>query len=954
MRLRTLALGLSALLALSVAGVVAVLPEMLDWNRFRPEIAALASDVLGREIHIGGAVRLAVLPELTLTADEVSFAGDGGGMTAHELRLHVTLAGLLAGRIEARELVLRGIDLHLPWPLPASALAIRTPHWLGSISARIEKSRVRIGNLVLSNVEATLATAETTGTWQVQGTGTAGGQNGRFSVQLSQPGGDGASGLDFAFDGMGPLAGVGARVSGQVGEAGGFAGRMGVWARDLSSVMAAPAVPLRLEGRITVAEGLAAADDLAGDIGGVALRTSAALRLSPAPRLDLAMTMARLDIDAWRAALGRRGVVPALGGLVVGLDVSAEVAQVAGGAVRSLRAAFDVGTGGVEVREVRATLPGDAGLVASGRLGVPAVGGTAGFDGVFTLGTANPRALVAWLAPEIAAVMPDGVLRRAALAGRVNLAAGGVTLDGLGGSIDDMTLDGAATLRLGARPGVKLAGKLGRVELTRWLARGGIAGLAGWDGELRLEAAEVVTAEAVLSDVVLDGTAEAGRIVLRRFEAGVGPSRLTASGIWGDGRVSDLAVSVAVPPEGLSVALRAGWVPGWILDMVPQGAAFWRVPLRLDVTGGGSPAAFTARLVGQAGDLRIEASPTIDIASGKWSGSIAARHPGAPRLLESLGITGTPNWLGDGSFGLVAQVQGDSGRVAADALDLTAGALHVTGTLAAAGQRVSGKLDFETLPLPLPFLRGTQPLPWIGLGGSEGSVQIRAQQVLVGLSPGLDEMRGALGWGGGGVRIEGVTARLAGGAIAGRAEFDTTALPPVLTLDAKLDGAAPEGRVFDLPLDLEGGRIDGSLKVTASGSSPGALLATMTGEGRFSAVEGILHGVALGGLVAPFEPGAIAAALAGGASRFGRMEVVIGFDRGSAVLQSAMLAGPEGEIAASGAVDLPAARLELRFDITPAVADPPRLGLRLSGPLKSPARAGETADLLRWQAAHPP
>ncbi len=954
MRPRTLALGLSALLAIAVAGAVAVLPDMLDWNRFRPEIAALASDVLGREVRIGGAVRLAVLPELTLTARDVSFAADGGGMTATEMRLRVTLAGLLAGRIEARELVLRGMELRLPWPLPPSALAIRAPHWLGSVSARIEKGRVRIGDLAVGNVDATLTTAETTGTWQVQGLGAAGGQNWHFSVQLSQPGGDGSSGLDVGLDGVGPLAGVGARVSGQVGEDGRFAGRMGVWARDLSSVMAAPAVPLRLEGRITVAEGLAAADELAGEIGAVPVRTAAALRLSSMPRLDLAMTLARLDIDAWRTALGRRGVVPALGGLVVGLDVSAEAAQIAGGTIRGVRAAFEIGTGGVEVRELRATLPGDAGLVAAGRLGVPAVGGTAGFDGFITLGTANPRALVAWLAPDSAGAVPAGVLRRAALAGRINLAAGGVTLEGLGGSIDDTTIDGAATIRLGARPGVKLAGKLGRVDLAGWLAGGGIAGLAGWDADLRLEAAEVVTGETVLSDVVLDGTAEAGRIVLRRFEAGVRPSRLTGSGTWAEGRVSDLAVSLAVPPGGMSAALRAGWVPGWILDMVPAGAGFWRVPVRLDLTGGGSPAAFAARLTGQAGDLRIEASPTIDIPAGKWSASIAARHPGAPRLLESLGIAGTPNWLGDGSFGLVAQIQSESGRVAAEALDLTAGALHVTGALMAAGRRVSGKLDFETLPLPLPFLRGAQPLPWIGLGGSEGSVPIRAGQVLVGLSPGLDEMRGTLGWGGGGLRFEGVTARLAGGAITGRAEFDTMAQPPVLSLEAKLDGAAPEGRVFDLPLDLEGGRIDGSLKVTASGSSPGALLATMTGEGRISAVEGIVHGVALGGLVAPFEPGGVAAALAGGTSRFGRLEARIGFDRGSAVLQSASLAGPDGEIAASGTVDLPAARLELRLDIAPAVADPPRLGLRLSGPLKTPARAAETADLLRWQAAHPP
>src|SRR5581483_10848292 len=100
-----------------------------------------------------------------------------------------------------------------------------------------------------------------------------------------------------------------------------------------SRLLPAPAVPFSADGRLTVAGGLAAADDLAMVIGGAPAHGAVSLRVSPALRVDLAVAASRLDLDAWLPVLaqGRNAAYP------FGLDLSAEAAPLAGGLLRRLR-----------------------------------------------------------------------------------------------------------------------------------------------------------------------------------------------------------------------------------------------------------------------------------------------------------------------------------------------------------------------------------------------------------------------------------------------------------------------------------------------------------------------------------------------------------------------------------------------------------------------------------------
>ena len=77
MRAGRLLLVAGAVLLLAVVAAVLVLPGTLDWNRYRDEIAALASRGIGRPVRINGNVSLSLLPQPVLTASGMTVADRG-------------------------------------------------------------------------------------------------------------------------------------------------------------------------------------------------------------------------------------------------------------------------------------------------------------------------------------------------------------------------------------------------------------------------------------------------------------------------------------------------------------------------------------------------------------------------------------------------------------------------------------------------------------------------------------------------------------------------------------------------------------------------------------------------------------------------------------------------------------------------------------------------------------
>lgn len=950
------------LLALVLAAVAAawIVPPLLDAGHFRNRIAAFASARFGRDVRIDGPIELRLLPEPMLTANDVTVASksEGVGLTAAQMRLRIAPGPLLSAKIDARELVLRGAELRLPWPPDASTLMLRTPRWLSAVSARIEDGRVLMGPLAVYGINATLATDPYTGSYAAIGSADLAGQTWRFSARLMQVGSDGSAGLDLTLDGDGRLEGVSVALAGQIAGDATFAGRIHASGPDLSRVLPAPAAPFRAEGRLTMGGGLAAADDLAIDIGGAPSRGAVALRVMPKPRLDIALATGRIDLDAWLPVLLRPSVLA----LPTSIDLSAEAAGLAGGTVTGLRATADISGAGTDLRDVRAMLPGDAALRLSGRVSPAAAATPPRFEGDVTLAAPALRATLGWLEHAgltPVASLPPGVLQSASLAAHVLADPAQVAVGKLDGTVDGARVAGSLTLRRGARFAFGAGLALDRLDLDRWLGPGWPS-LAQWPGrfaamdlDLRLDVKQAQLRGQAFAPLSLDMGAENGRVLLRKLDAQDGPVHATAAATVGEGgTITEGRLAVQSP----QAAPFAPLLPDRLAFLRRDAPLLWRTAASAEILGSGPPDRLSLQITADLGDLHLEAQPTVDLPHAAWKSPLTLRHPGAPRLLEALGMSPPPAWLGEGSFALAAQAAGAPDRVSADSFDLNAGGLHASGALAwdatGAVPQVTGHVAAETLPLPLPAPRSRDPLAVWLLQGWGGQVKVDAGRVLAGQLPLLTDAHATLALSGGVLRVNDLGGRISGGSFAGSGDLDTAAAPPAATLRGALAGTTVTQAQFDLPLDITGGTLDATVSLAASGYAPVTMLATLSGDIAIQARNGTLRGVALGHPLGDFSDAAVAAALAPGATWFDALHLQAQVQRGVFALRNSGFTTSTGEATLEGLIDLPDRTADLHLLFQAAGSSAPPIGLRLTGPLDAIRRITETSDVTRWRAMH--
>jgi hypothetical protein len=968
--------------ALLLTGVIAaawLVPPMLDWNRYRADIIALVSADLGHPVTVDGPISLQLLPEPILTAGKVAVADaqDGVNISVAELRVRLALAPLLSGHVDARELVLRGLDIRLPWPVGLGQALGRPPSWLSSISARIEDGKLAIGPATATAIDATLGLTPDTGTYALAGTAVISNLPWHLSARLTRTGGDGSAGLDLALDGQGPVQGLGAMFSGQIAPSGDVAGRISGSGPDLSRLLAAPAVAFKANGTVSLADNVAVADGLSVDLAGSPARGAVTLRLEPQPRLDVSLAASRLDLDAWLPALLNAAPGQRITAIDTGIDLSAEAATLAGGTLRGLRGGFEITPSLVTLRDVSAILPGDAKLGLVGALQRGSAAGAPQFTGRASLSAPNLRTTLSWLdgtgQPHLTA-LPGAVLHRADLTAAITLdgrtgsvAPARISLTELAGLIDDSHVQGALSLRPGPRLAVSGVLKLDRLSLDPWLADA----QAGWTGlpaklgpfdlDMQVQANEANLHGRTLAPATVDAAVEAGKLTLRRLDVQNEGARLLLSGSITDaGRIADGKLDLA------STADSAGrLITAWLPDMAAFAAHVPHGALAFSMAAAGPPEALAIRATLDISDLHVEAQPLLDLPGQRWTSKLSLRHPGAPRLLDSIGLGGTASWLGDGSLSLAGNMTGAGpllapAKIASDGFDVAAGSLHAKGSLTFDHDadhggigRLTGRLTAETLPLPLPYLRAPEPLPTEFLSGWEAAVHVDAGNVLAGQSPFLQKTGALVSVADGTLRIDELAAQLEGGILTGTVAFKTASSPPALALDLTLAGAKPTAPVFETPLDLTGGEIGLRAKLNAEGYSPAALLATLTGSVQLKATHGTLAGLDLAQTGPRLEERDLQAAFSGGSTKFDQFDLSAELTHGLVRITAGHMMSPAGTADLSGLIDLPGQSGEFRLAAQPAVADPPTLALRLSGPLASPARVEELSDAVRWRAEHP-
>jgi AsmA-like C-terminal region/AsmA family len=973
-RRRTLLAGLAvfATVALLAAWLI---PQWLDWTRYRATIEVIASATLGQPVTIQGPIALTLLPQPVLTAAQVNVGGSQPtDLSIHvdALRLRVALWPLIGGRVDSRELVLRGPDLHIPWPTEPGMFQTRPPAWLAAFAVRIENGKLAVGRLAFSGIDASLATLET-GALSASGTAQFSGLPWHFTARLTAAGADGAAGLNATLDGQGTANGLGASITAQLAADGTLAGAIASRGPSLAVLLPAPPVPFRADGRLTVGKGLAAVDDLALEIGGSPARGAVALRVAPEQKLDIAVSASRLDLDAWLPVLLRAGTTIAGADIPIGFDLSAEAASLGGGTLEHVRAAFGLLGKDLVVRDASASLPGNGRLHLSGHIGRddPA---HARFEGDVRLDAPVLRTTLRWLdetmpgaiPPNLPLVAANGVLQRTELTAHVVAGGGEISLSQLSGSVDDAPIAGRFSFKRGEPPSVKADLMLDRLALDPWLpARPpSLADLSrlvsGVDAELRLNIQQAMWAGSTINGFAVDATIEGGSLLLRRIEGIVRGAHVVASGTLGEGgRLSDglltLATSDASP----------------LADLLPNvwraTPAFWHGPADLEVQAGGPQEALAAAAKLALADARLEVKPTIDLRSGEWTGTLTLHHPGARRLIatlglsEQLGIPGLPAWLGDGSLSLVAHLAAAPGRLAADMFDLTAAALHVDGDAkldrSGAEPHLTGHVHADLLSVPLPDMGSDLPLPFGILHGWRGDLRVDADGVLAGPHPMLRDASADLAVADNNLRLERFSAKLGTGMASGEFTIDAGASPPSLSLQVRLRDATIEGPLGDAPIDLLSGRADGNLRLAASGYSPAAILATLDGRAILTVVDGAVSGFDLfRAKLAVENPDVKAAeaaaseALGSGATGFDRLDLSGIVSHGDLSLDGGLLTGIAGEARLTGGMNLATQALDLRIALQPALPNPPEIVIRVTGSLDRPERTSELASLARWMA----
>ncbi|MEJ0020285.1 MAG: AsmA family protein [Acetobacteraceae bacterium] len=817
--------GLAALLLLAVWQV----PQWLDWTRYRTTIEVLASATLGQQVTLRGPISLTLLPQPVLTAAQVTVGGTGSGdlsISVEALRVRVALLPLIGGRVDARELVLRGAELRIPWPAEVGVLHPHPPAWLSSFAARIENGRLTIGRLAFTGVDATLATLDT-GALSASGTGQFSGQDWHFTARLTAAGPDGSAGLNLTLDGQGKASGLGAAFTGQLADDGALSGTVSARGPSLGVLLPMPAVPFRADGRLTVAGGLAALDDLALEIGGSPASGAVALRVAPNPRLDIALSASRLNLDAWLPVLLRAGTTIAGIDVPIGIDFSAEAAPLGGGTLEHVRAAFDLAGKDLIVREATALLPGNGRLRLAGRIGRddparPVFEGDARVEAPVLRTTLRwlDEAMPGSLPPRLLANLPAEVAQRGDLSAHVVAGGGAVALRNLSGTLDDSPLTGTIGFRRGEPPVFTADLSLGAVALDPWLPSrpaslvGLLRPVAGLDMELRLSARRATLAGAVIEGLVVDAAVEAGNILLRRAEGSLLGAQITVSGALADGgRLSGAKLTLTTKDAApLADLLPAAW------RGMP---ALWHGPATLEMQGAGPNDALALGIRLALADARLEASPTIDLRSGEWRTTLTLRHPGARRLVAMLVardqevFAWLPGWLGDGSLSLVAHLVGGPGRIAAESFDLTAATLRATGDLSldrnGAEPRLAGRIDVDTAMLPLPDGGSAAPLPVRLIQGWRGDFQLGVGRLT--LRPGVDlrDAVAVLAVTNGTLRLDPFTARLGSGGVTGSLAFESAATPPTLAVQAKVSNAIIVGPLTDGVADLASGRADAGI-----------------------------------------------------------------------------------------------------------------------------------------------
>jgi hypothetical protein len=717
----SLLLTLAALLILVLSALFAA-PLFIDWNNYRPAFETQASNLLGREVKVGGEVHLILLPAPELRFDDIKVADQAGSfdrpfLEARSLEAWLNIGALLTGTVEARKIAI--VDPVLRLDVKADG----TGNWsdvgrrgvalpfapkdvmLDEVSVsggRIEVARQGVPQFAVEQIEGEASAASLSGPYKVSADYLFDGrpQELRFSTSAPDPAGlfriksalrDLDRGTTYVFDGgVGGLGGTPvyegtvvvraakprANTLGQDEDLGGEAQLAGVPRQDRT-----PLFELKGPLKATPDRADLPAFDLTVNTKGHPQIFKGKLALEFGERLEAAGELAAgfIDLDALFAAPGaEQRPSPAavlymltedlLDGATnvaeASLSILVEQAGLGGDLLGAVELALTKRDGALRLDRLKAVLPGDNRIEASGQLNRGEFGPV--FAGPVKIEGSGLRPLTRWAAGDrdMSGQASPGDFSFAANA---TVGDGALILADASGELSGTRFSGAMRLQGGERRLIELTLDSDRLDLREVLGDGPL--FRSW-----LPSAAALTEGSTDQTLLNELRGDDMRVTLRVGELllpNIPPGRLdarfslqsdtlevsqldfTAAGaltLDGEGRIERLSQSPsggvdfalqAATPDSLRIAAELFGFPDSVakskhlpalapldlkvsLDVSRQGEAT-EAAIELDGTAGGSDVALVARALG---DPANPAKATIDL-----DGSVTGERPHAVLVL---------------------------------------------------------------------------------------------------------------------------------------------------------------------------------------------------------------------------------------------------------------------------------------------------------------------------------
>jgi hypothetical protein len=514
----------TTLLGLAIAFIIALIaalvgPYFIDWDQFRPQFEAEASQIIGAPVRVAGKLdaRLLPSPSLRLRSVAVGGANDLGKVRADKLDVEFSLGSLMRGEWRATELTINGMGLDLGLDpqgrieLPASTgkfnlgtLSIDRLNLTGRIALHDAASR---GTLELNDIAFSGDVRSLAGSVRGDGNFVLSGVRYPFRVSSGQgPDGNGTR-VHLSIDpGARPLSGDLDGVLSFEARAPRFDGALTLVASAASKATGPTAkdagnevspTPWRISTRIKADPASARLEQLEASYGSdeAALKFAGEgdIRFGASPLLHAVLSARQLDADKFAAkdnnAADPIRLVPALRVLIAAtpeppiptqIELSSEQIMLGGRPLQNFAADLRTDAKSWTVDRLDFRAPGKTRISLSGTGAQPGPGGH--FLGALSVESSDPDALAAWLQGRSEVTFRSQKPMR--LRGDVNVTADRVSIDAIKAEIDGGAIEGRmAVTNIAAGSGARIDGALKAERLDLDAATAFVRSLLGPQAE---------------------------------------------------------------------------------------------------------------------------------------------------------------------------------------------------------------------------------------------------------------------------------------------------------------------------------------------------------------------------------------------------------------------------------------------------------------------------------------